>query len=456
MDGKRRRFWFLARILGSILLILVVAMPAWTAAEENASAAPKSASKKEPDGENRSLEILKGERPLYEPESCPPDSLTEAILCGQPILKFRYRFENVEQGRFDRDAKASTLRVELGYETERFYGLSALLSFQGVVSIGPEEYNSTVNGKSEFPIVADPETFQLHQGSLAYDGLPATNARAGRQRINLDNQRFVGTVAFRQIEQTFDSARVINESLPHTRATYAYVWQVNRVLGIDSPLGEFDTGVHLFNAAYQGFEAGVLVGYAYLLDIKNLAPLSTNTFGFRFTGEYPSESGHDFKFIYTAEYARQTDAADNPNRFDLNYAHLVPGFSWSGFRGMIGWEYLEGNGVNALQTPLATLHKFNGWTDRFLVTPPDGLEDRYLSLGYLIQKVPYIRGTTLLAVFHDFRATETDAKYGTEWDFKISKTIFRRYTLSAEYADYRAEDFATDTRRLWLTLQIVF
>jgi hypothetical protein len=431
-------------------------MPGWKAANESAPDASKSASKKEPDGENRLLEVLKGERTLYEPKSCPPNSLSEAFLCGQPILKFRYRFEGAERDGLDRKARASTLRVELGYGTERFYGLSALLSFQGIVSIGPEEYNSTVNGKTEFPIVADPETFQLHQGSLAYDGLPATNVRAGRQRINLDNQRFVGTVAFRQIEQTFDSARVINESLPHTWATYAYVWQVNRVLGIDSPLGEFDTGVHLFNAAYQGFEAGVLVGYAYLLDIKNLAPLSTNTFGFRFTGGYPAGSEHDVKFIYTAEYARQTDAADNPNGFGLNYVHLVPGFSWSGFRGMIGLEYLEGNGVDAFQAPLGTLHKFNGWADRFLVTPPDGLEDRYVSLGYLIQKVPYIRGTTLLAVYHNFRATETDAKYGTEWDFKISKTIFRRYTLSAEYADYRAKDFATDTKRLWLTLEMVF
>ena len=31
----------------------------------------------------------------------------------------------------------------------------------------------------------------------------------------------------------------------------------------------------------------------------------------------------------------------------------------------------------ALQTPLATLHKFNGWADLFLTTPNAGLEDAY-------------------------------------------------------------------------------
>ena len=55
-----------------------------------------------------------------------------------------------------------------------------------------------------------------------------------------------------------------------------------------------------------------------------------------------------------------------------------------------GYEVLEGapTGGLAFVTPLATLHKFQGWADKFLATPASGIEDAYIAvfgnaLGFL-------------------------------------------------------------------------
>jgi hypothetical protein len=59
-------------------------------------------------------------------------------------------------------------------------------------------------------------------------------------------------------------------------------------------------------------------------------------------------------------------------------------------------------------TPLATLHKFNGWADKFLVTPLEGLSDLYFTAGGLIGPV---KG---LATFHLFTAAEGGEELGHE------------------------------------------
>ena len=46
-------------------------------------------------------------------------------------------------------------------------------------------------------MVADPDGTEINQALLRYDHTKG-NAVVGRQRINLDNQRFIGSVAWRQ------------------------------------------------------------------------------------------------------------------------------------------------------------------------------------------------------------------------------------------------------------------
>ncbi len=163
-------------------------------------------------------------------EAVSEENLSDALLKGRPYIDARYRFEAVDQDEFTENAGASTLRTKIGFETKSYKGFSALLEGENVTTIGRQKFNDTVNGRTQFPVVADPEITELNQGYINYDGIFDTAFRIGRQRIRLDNQRFIGTVTFRQNEQTFDAVRITNKSLDSTTARYFYVDNVNRVL----------------------------------------------------------------------------------------------------------------------------------------------------------------------------------------------------------------------------------
>ena len=102
-------------------------------------------------------------------------------------------------------------------------------------------------------------------------------------------------------------------------------------------------------------------------------------------------------------------------------------------------EQLGSNGRRAYQTPLATGHAFNGWADRFLTTPADGLQDRYLGWKHGW-------GGWQAGVFvHDFRADRGDADYGSEWDASLGFKL-GPVALLAKYANYDAGAFAASDR----------
>ena len=380
------------------------------------------------------------------------DTLYDAIVSGKFDLTLRYRYEKVDQDGFARSARASTLRTYLGYGTDSWQGFSAYAAMQGVLDIGNDLYNSTVNGKTQYPVVADPQVIDLDQGYLQYASPWDTTGRVGRQRIIYDNHRFVGNVGFRQNEQTYDSIRAINTSLPDTTAEYVYLATVHRIFGPDAPPGpndgEFPMSSHVFHAAYTGFKPVSIIGYAYLLDFARRADsgLSTQTYGLRLTGEYPIDE--DWKALYTGEYARQSSFSNNPQRYGLNYYFVEGGPGYGPVSARVGYEVLEGNGRVAVQTPLATLHAFQGWVDQFLTTPANGVADLYYLANATIEKVK------LIGVYHDFDAERGGANLGREWDASISRTFFDHYTLQFEFGDYIADTFKTDTQKYWATLVV--
>src|SRR3569623_1490597 len=206
----------------------------------------------------------------------------------------------------------------------------------------------------------------------------------------------------------------------------------------------------LINANYAGWAAGALSAYAYLLDYATSPAASTATYGLRFTGATVMNT--DAKLLYTAEFAQQSDYADTPANFDLNYLFAELGGSLRGITAKLGYEVLEGNGTQSVQTPLATLHAFNGWVDQFLATPAAGLEDKYLGVGGTAWGVDW------LAVYHDYSANQGDADYGTEWKFQALKKFNKIYMLTAKYAAYSAGDLAgkVDTDKWWLVAQMAF
>ena len=140
------------------------------------------------------------------------DDLATAITSGDASLNLRYRYEYVDQDSFDEDAHASTLRMRLNYQTGSWRDWSGFLEFDHVLEVFLNDYNSgsgTSSGnRNQYPVVADPDGSDLNQVYLQYAPNADWQTRVGRQRILLDDQRYVGGVGWRQNEQTYDGLSV--------------------------------------------------------------------------------------------------------------------------------------------------------------------------------------------------------------------------------------------------------
>ncbi|MFD3301914.1 alginate export family protein [Aquipseudomonas alcaligenes] len=387
--------------------------------------------------------------------------LSDLFTQGKPILDARYRFENVDQNNDLRDANAQTLRTRAGFQSGQWYGLSGLLEVDNVSRIGDDAYNSTRNGQKEYAVVADPDGTEVNQALLRYDH-KLGSAVLGRQRINLDNQRFIGSVAWRQNEQTFDGALTQFKPLDDLTLSYAYLDQVNTVFGPDN--GRYDNLTnpanidghsHLINAQYVFMPQLTATAYSYLLDLDNIAvaptavegTLSSQTSGLRLNGVVAGVS-------YALEYAQQKDYGDNPLELDSEYYLAELGYTLKGVQLKAGYEVLggdNGSGNRAFQTPLATKHAFQGWADQFLTTPADGIEDAYVGVT-----APLLGGT-LQAWYHDFSTEQGSDEYGNEIDLSYAHPIpgVKGLVGLLKYATYDSDDKArtVDTDKVWLQLQ---
>jgi hypothetical protein len=381
----------------------------------------------------------------------------EAALSGtKPILDTRLRFEGVDQAPMTSDAEAATLRARLGFETGKAWS-TALLVEGDLVWPLKSDYNSTTNGRTEYPVVADPETYEINRLQLTNTSIPMTTLTAGRQRIVLDDHRFVGNVGWRQNEQTFDSVRAVNKSLPNTTVDVAYVSQVNRVFGKESAQGRYEGDSVLANLSYQ-LPLGKLTGFGHWLDFEPIAGVpaavrdASETFGVRFAGERPFGA---FRLAYVASYATQSEYADNPLAFELDYRYAEVTGHLGAYSLGVGVELLEGDGVKGFTTPLATLHRFQGWADKFLTTPVDGVDDRYVNAGLSFSKVGPLDALSALASYHVYEAQRISLDYGSELDAQL-QAKWGRYTALLKYADYRADRLFTDTTKLWVQVEYVW
>lgn len=371
-----------------------------------------------------------------------------------PYADIRYRLELVDQAGLPEDATASTVRVRAGVKLGEWNGFSAQVEGEAIARVGPRDFNDTVNGRSAFPVVADPSDILLNQAFVRWRPVAAVEAIAGRQAVNLDNQRWVGSVGWRQNDQTLDAARLTVRPTKALSFDYLYAWRVNRIFGPDSPQGIWhDTDIHGARAGYDVAGLGAVSAYGYWLDIPAAPASSSQTLGVRLVGNQTVGDGS--KLLYTVEYARQSDQANNPRDFALDYVLVEPGFSYRGASIKLGYERLEGNGAAALQTPLATLHAFNGWADKFLATPPNGLRDLYVDVAYRLGHGP-LKGLLLRGMWHDFNSTVGSTGYGSEWDALASYPLDKRFTLMAKFAHYDAAGFATDTTKAWFSLEAKF
>lgn len=366
---------------------------------------------------------------------------------GKASLDLRLRWEQVDDDLLARQADALTLRLRAGWRTPVRNGFS--LTIEGLVNqhLGDDDFNSTGNGNVLYPVVADPDWAGVHQLFVTFAPRPGTQASLGRQRLNYDNQRFIGAVGWRQNEQTFDALDVQHKSAGGWMLRYSYLDRVNRLFRGDDALSNnarWQLDAHLLSVGHA-LGPGTLTGYAYFIGNQTLPLNSHRDLGLRYVAKKERPQGIGWNLAL--EVARQDDHAHGSAAIDAHYALVEGGLVWRGNGFKLGWEQLGGDGSYAFQTPLATLHAFNGWADRFLTTPVNGLQDRYVGWSRKFGKL------NASVTWHDFRSDRGSIHYGREWDAAIAYAFSPHWNGLLKFADYQRADVGKDVRKSWLGLE---
>jgi hypothetical protein len=319
-----------------------------------------------------------------------------------------------------------------------------------------EDFNSLRNNRTAYSTVADPEKSELNQLWISYAGIPDTVIKGGRQRIKLDDDRFIGNVGWRQMETTFDSVLIThnNQQIYGLTVNAGYIGNVQTFTSttenIEAPI---------LNVNYKVGDYGNLVGYGYWLDYteRENYEKSSQTYGLRMTNfQKPGDTykiGDNYGLVYTAEWSHQEDYGHGAAQYQANRYNVMGGFTAYNFTFQGAMEQLDGKGLNrTFDTPLGTNHAFQGWADLFLVTPNNGIRDVFGTVHATLD-----RGNVILSgVYHDFTDDTGQLHYGKEWDFSAIKKFGKHYSVLAKYAYYDADQFSTDTQKIWVQANISF
>ena len=118
---------------------------------------------------------------------------------------------------------------------------------------------------------------------------------------------------------------------------------------------------------------------------------------------------------------------------------------------------LDGNGAKGFTTPLATLHKFQGWADKFLTTPANGIEDTYVNATANLKAIGGMDSLGIVLSYHDYQAEEVSADYGSEWNASIAAKL-KKVNFMLKYADYTEGVLASarDTEKIWMQVEFIW
>lgn len=354
----------------------------------------------------------------------------------------RYEYVDVEDsGKMN--ANAYTVRATLGLDVGLLGidGLTMKVDGTTVQTLGGTRYDGdafTALGDARYEVVADPEQTRFTQGYLQYK-IGATALKAGRQIVNLDNQRFIGSVDWRQMPQSLDAVSITNTSVPGLNFYGAYVYSYATVF--DRPTQDSESVI--LNVSYKVNDMLKITAYDYMLSLENFSSVSSttttnfaaDTYGLSLTGEIPAGPA---KIAYHGEYAKQgnstfdTTTTNIEGKNNASYYNVEATASMMGVSLGAGQEFLSGgetngagttiiDGKTAFATPLATLHKFNGTADKFLTTPKGGLVDTYYTMGY---KAPTLGSA--LATYHIYAtdyAMAGKSDLGSELDLQYTNDV---------------------------------
>ena len=353
-------------------------------------------------------------------------SLEEAVP-GKFNINMRNRYEvfDLDNGNPALDRDGSSMRIRYGYTTPDFSGFTAMVEGETVTRLGGDHDDI-------HPLDDAGDGTDLNQAWVKYANAEYGNVKVGRQIYALDDHRFIGHVGWRQNIQTFDAATGEFSGIDKLSVKAFYLAEQNAVNGTHNELDS--TGG---NVSYAFDKAFKLTGFVYNIegDESSNENASNLSYGVRATGAFDID---EVKFAYSASIAEQEDTGPSNLSYDASYyaADLAATFTNSITVGG-GFEIMEGG----FRTPLATVHKFNGFADALLPVAgfDNGLEDFYVYAGY---KIPVGNGIAVKAIYHWFEAESGAASGqdgGEEIDFVASYKVNDYLTLVSKYGDYDSD-----------------
>ncbi|WP_262696190.1 hypothetical protein [Kordiimonas aquimaris] len=352
-----------------------------------------------------------------------------------------------------RRATGLTQSVRLAAEKTITPRLTFLVEGEAVVAIVDKFNDGTGNNPNRL-LIPDPNTLELNRLQLQYSLDEQSFLTVGRQILAIDDQRILGATPFRQNTQTFDAVHFSKRFGSQATFQAGYFNKVYRPLGGDNINGRF-AGNSYFLTGNIETPLGRLGGFHYALDLESGPDVNANnrassqTTGVRLDGRLHREN---YGVDWEGAYARQRDYADSPLNYDAKYwlakILLYKGETRFGF----STEVLGGGGEQSFQTPLASLRKFQGFANVFLITPINGVVDIEANFAWKAGTIAAFERVSAKISHHWFSAERGGANYGNETDVTIEGT-YRGNVLSVGVASYRASTFATDTTRFFLSLQ---
>jgi len=371
-----------------------------------------------------------------------PFAALEEAVPGKFNLNSRIRYEEFDTATVEDQGVSH--RIRYGYTTPDFSGFSAMAE-------GETIYAWTDPDQQHFLDDAGDGT-DLNQLWVRYADPDYGSAKLGRQIYTLDDHRFIGHVGWRQNIQTFDAVTGAFTGIEKLTVNGFYLDAVNRVNA-----DYVATDSYGVNANYAFGKGLSLTGFYYTIDDSDVGVFDSDTAGVRATGTL--EAG-DWEIAYALSGASQdVEATDrDATYYAANASTTVPD---STFTFGAGAEVFEED----FRTPFATVHKFNGWADKFAARSlglggglSEGLKDYYVEAGYTI---PVGNGVTTKVVYHWFSPKSGGDGGGEELDLLAAYKINRYLSVVSKYGDYEADGdatgyFAGDKRMFTFELNFVY
>ena len=374
---------------------------------------------------------------------------------GRPVLELRPRYNRIDESDRPLLTEGVTYRAIAGWQSAPWYGLRFRLEAIHTGHLGAKRFNDDAARffTSPYPLLPDPGHTGVNQAYVEYAGSDALRVRAGRQRVRMDNQRWVSDNDFRQVPLLVDGVEVVSTVLADTALTASHFRRLRDTSGSLDRLK-----LTLLHAAFNPLPGHSLAAYGYFHDQPaNGAFTGFTNNSYRVAGAR-AEGAFRYgpvELPYTFEAASQRAHAGGNPRIDARYWRAGAGVAWNEIALRYDEELKGSNGGRyGLQMPLTDFYAFNGWTLHFFNTPAQGLRDRWLTLRAGHPPT----GLVLYAEAHRFRSDFGDLDFGRETDVGLSWSFRGSVLVRLQHARYEpgGGQVAPSIHKTWLTLTYTY